>query len=252
MKDTKRVVIYTDGAVSGNPGPGGWAAILQNRGRRQELSGGFRHTTNNRMELFAVIAALESLAGPEKLVVYSDSRYLVESVNQNRLELWRARGWKHTQNKPVPNADLWQRLMGLLKVHEVQFMWVEGHSGIIGNERVDRLAQQALSYPGLPPDEGYESVELKVQEELLDKEPIGHKLTGRKSEVKITKAGQACRKCNTPVTRRVPARQLKQGQKYYYLYYYACPKCETVYFVDEARVYLDGSRQGENSGTRTW
>jgi len=144
--DPPQVILYTDGACSGNPGPGGWGAILQYEGREKELSGGNKRTTNNRMELTAVIKGLEALKQPCRVDVHSDSRYIVDAINKGWLESWMAQGWrrgkgaKKGRGAPVLNVDLWQRLVELLQAHHVEFHWVPGHMGHPENERADRLA----------------------------------------------------------------------------------------------------------------
>lgn len=140
------VILYTDGACAGNPGPGGWGAILQYGGREKELSGGGEGTTNNRMELTAVIKGLEALKQPCRVEVHSDSRYIVDAINKGWLDSWIAQDWrrgkgaKKGRGQPVLNVDLWQRLVELLKVHKVEFHWVPGHVGHPENERADYLA----------------------------------------------------------------------------------------------------------------
>lgn len=136
----KQVTIYTDGACRGNPGPGGWGAILVYGGVRRELSGGERETTNNRMELSAAIAALSALKEPCAVELYSDSKYLVDAVTLGWLEGWRSRGYKKKDGKPALNPDLWETLYGLLLTHSVTFHWVKGHAGHPENERCDALA----------------------------------------------------------------------------------------------------------------
>ncbi|MBO5754520.1 MAG: ribonuclease HI [Clostridia bacterium] len=136
----KKVEIYTDGACRGNPGPGGWGAILVYGEARRELSGGERETTNNRMELSAAIAALSALKEPCFVDLYSDSKYLVDAVTPGWLESWRARGYRRGKNEAVLNPDLWETLYGLLSTHEVTFHWVKGHAGHPENERCDALA----------------------------------------------------------------------------------------------------------------
>lgn len=136
----KEVEIYTDGACRGNPGPGGWGAILVYNGVEKELSGGEAHTTNNRMELSGVIAALAALREPCRVSITSDSRYVVEAVNKGWVTTWRAQGWRKADRSPAQNVDLWEQLLGLLKKHEVTFHWVRGHAGHPYNERCDRLA----------------------------------------------------------------------------------------------------------------
>jgi len=135
------VSIYTDGASAGNPGPGGYAALIVQGDQSYEIYGGFRLTTNNRMELFAAIAGLEALKESCAVRLYSDSQYLVDSLNQGWVEEWQAKGWHKSKKEPVPNQDLWKRLLALLDKHQVVFQWVEGHAGNPFNERANYLAQ---------------------------------------------------------------------------------------------------------------
>ena len=136
----KHVNIYTDGACRGNPGRGGWGAILVYEGREKELSGGERLTTNNRMELMAAIAGMEALKEPCEIVLTSDSKYLTDAINQGWLESWKKRGWKKADKSAVLNVELWQRIDELLQIHKVTFVWVHGHTGHPYNERCDVLA----------------------------------------------------------------------------------------------------------------
>lgn len=135
----KQVTIYTDGACSGNPGPGGWGAILKYGDKEKELSGGAPETTNNRMELMSVIAALEALKEPCRVELYSDSQYVVNAVNEGWLTAWQKRGWKRKDGE-VKNIDLWITLVPLLETHEVSFNWVKGHAENEFNNRCDALA----------------------------------------------------------------------------------------------------------------
>jgi ribonuclease HI len=151
----KRVVVFTDGACSGNPGPGGYGAILAYGDHRREVSGGFRRTTNNRMELTAAIKALETLKVPCAVTLFSDSQYVVNSLAKGWAKSWRAKGWRKS-GKTVPNWDLWDRLLDLSERHDVEARWVEGHAGHAENERCDGLAVLAAAGPDLPIDEGYE------------------------------------------------------------------------------------------------
>jgi ribonuclease HI len=137
------VEIYTDGACRGNPGPGGWAAFLSVDGREKEISGAEELTTNNRMELTAVIRALESLRRPVSARVFTDSQYVRRGITE-WVKSWRARGWLTADRKPVKNQDLWQRLEELAAAHRIEWHWVPAHVGVPGNERVDRLANQAI------------------------------------------------------------------------------------------------------------
>ena len=137
------VEIYTDGACRGNPGPGGWAALLSVAGREKEIAGAEALTTNNRMELTAVIRALESLRRPVSARIFTDSQYVRRGITE-WVTAWKARGWLTADRKPVKNQDLWQRLEELAAAHRIEWRWVPGHAGVPGNERVDRLANQAI------------------------------------------------------------------------------------------------------------
>lgn len=137
------VEIFTDGACSGNPGPGGWGAILRAGGREKEISGGEHDTTNNRMELIAAIRALEALKKSSKVVLHTDSRYLLDGVTK-WLKRWKANGWKTADKKPVKNEDLWRALESAAAPHEVDWRWVRGHNDHAENERADRLARAAI------------------------------------------------------------------------------------------------------------
>lgn len=137
------VEIYTDGACRGNPGPGGWAATLEYNGRLRELSGAEAQTTNNRMELVAVIRALEALSRPVHARVHTDSQYVRKGITE-WMRAWKARDWRTADRQPVKNRDLWERLDALAAGHEIEWHWVRGHSGVPGNERVDRLANAAI------------------------------------------------------------------------------------------------------------
>ena len=139
----KTVTIYTDGACSGNPGPGGWGAILEYRGVEKELSGAEPETTNNRMELTAVIRALECLKEPCAVELYSDSKYVIDALTLGWARSWQARGWVKPDKKPALNPDLWQRLLELAERHQLRCHWVKGHADNPKNERCDRLAVAA-------------------------------------------------------------------------------------------------------------
>jgi len=150
-----KVVIFTDGASTGNPGPGGYGIVMIAGDAHKELSGGFRCTTNNRMELMGVITALQALKQRSRVVVYSDSRYVVESVEKGWARRWRSRGWMRNAEERAENPDLWARLLDLLDQHSVEFRWVRGHASQPENERCDRLAVQAARQKNLPEDEGF-------------------------------------------------------------------------------------------------
>ncbi|MBR1797085.1 MAG: ribonuclease HI [Clostridiales bacterium] len=140
MAALTKVTIYTDGACSGNPGPGGWGAILSAAGKSREISGGEAHTTNNRMEMMAVIKSLELLTRPCEVEVYSDSAYVVNAFNQGWIEGWQKKGWKNSAKNEVANKDLWIKLIELCKLHTVRFIKVKGHADNEFNNRCDELA----------------------------------------------------------------------------------------------------------------
>jgi ribonuclease HI len=151
-----KINIYTDGSALGNPGPGGFGAIMTtDKGHYKELSQGFRFTTNNRMELLSVIVALETLKHPCKdVTVYSDSKYVVDAVEKKWVNNWERKNFANRKN-----PDLWKRFLRASAPHQVKFEWVKGHAGHVQNERCDQLAVNAAKQPNLPPDEGYETVD---------------------------------------------------------------------------------------------
>jgi ribonuclease HI len=142
----KSVRIYTDGACSGNPGPGGWGVLLQYGDSEKELCGGERQTTNNRMELMAAITALETLKEPCRITLYTDSKYVMDGITQ-WMKGWKAKGWKTAAKKPVKNQDLWIRLDEAITRHHIEWQWVKGHAGNAGNERADALARAGMPQP---------------------------------------------------------------------------------------------------------
>jgi ribonuclease HI len=155
MKGPKKVTIYTDGACLGNPGPGGYGVVLLYNGHRKEISGGFRLTTNNRMEMMAVIVGLRALKERCSVTVYSDSEYVVNSISKGWAARWRANGWKRNKKDKAINADLWEQLLDLIDNHDVKMVWVRGHSGVKENERCDELSVAAAEQKDLSVDEGY-------------------------------------------------------------------------------------------------
>ncbi len=150
------ITIYTDGGSSGNPGPGGYGVIIINNGERKEFTGGFRLTTNNRMELMGVIVALRKLEKRDKpITLYTDSSYVVNGITKGWAEKWRKNNWIKSDKQPAINPDLWEELLDLIKPLKIKFMWVKGHAGNIYNERCDELAVSSAKKPGLPEDKGY-------------------------------------------------------------------------------------------------
>jgi ribonuclease HI len=152
----KQVLIYTDGGCTPNPGPGGYGVVLIYGSSRKELSGGYRRTTNNRMELTAAIRGLEALREPCQVQLFSDSQYVVNGIGKGWARKWQANGWRLSDKRPAENRDLWERLLALCETHRVQFEWVRGHNGNVENECCDRLAGGAARREGLPADAGYE------------------------------------------------------------------------------------------------
>ena len=145
----KHIQIFTDGACSGNPGPGGWGALLRYKAHEKELSGGEAETTNNRMELMALIAALEQLKEPCEIDLCSDSQYVINGLQKGWAKGWRARGWKKADKSPALNSDLWARLLDLSEAHTIHYNWIKGHAGHPENERCDRLAvEQSKRFGG--------------------------------------------------------------------------------------------------------
>jgi len=141
----KEVVIYTDGACSGNPGPGGYGAVIIFNRYKKEISGGEKQTTNNRMEMMGAIAALEALKEPCKVKLYSDSRYVVDAIDKGWVIKWQANGWRRNKKDPALNVDLWLRMLAALDKHDAKFLWLKGHSGHPENERCDSLARAAIA-----------------------------------------------------------------------------------------------------------
>ncbi len=150
------IVIHTDGGALNNPGPGGYGAVIDDGAARKEISGGYRRTTNNRMELTACIKALETIEKPSNIILFSDSKYVVDAVTKRWAEKWRRNNWMRNNKDEALNPDLWERLLDLLDRHHVAFRWVRGHSGNPENERCDQLVRMESAKSGLPPDEAYE------------------------------------------------------------------------------------------------
>ncbi|PIE67245.1 MAG: ribonuclease HI [Deltaproteobacteria bacterium] len=151
-----RLVIYTDGSSLGNPGPGGYGTVIAFAEGDRELSGGYRRTTNNRMELLACIIGLEQLETDAAVTLYSDSRYVVDGIVKGWARRWKNNSWKKSNGEKAMNTDLWKRLLALCDRHDVNFIWIKGHAGNPGNERCDRLANHAAGQPDLPADKGFE------------------------------------------------------------------------------------------------
>jgi ribonuclease HI len=168
LPDTKdRIIIYSDGGSINNPGPGGYGVVIIDGGKRSELSGGFRMTTNNRMELTGAIEGLKLFDKPSRILVRTDSQYVVRGIMEGWAIKWRKNGWMRTRNEPAENYDLWKTLIELTEKHNVIFEWLKGHAGHDENERCDELARAASAKKGLPPDINYEEKRTTVQHGLI-------------------------------------------------------------------------------------
>ncbi len=161
------IEVFTDGACRGNPGPGGWGALIRVDGEESCLSGSAAATTNNRMELMAAISALELLSEPCEAMLHSDSKYVVDALNKNWLTNWKKKGWKKSDKKPVLNKDLWQRLDAAQAKHKMVWKWVKGHAGNELNERCDELVHEAIDAGNLVTDQGYLDSQAPASDTLL-------------------------------------------------------------------------------------
>jgi len=188
--------------------------------KRLETSGGFRLTTNNRVEIYAAIKGLELLKQPCKVTLYSDSQYLVNAMMAGWAATWKKKsGWRTNKERAV-NMDLWERMLTLCETHQVEFLWIKGHAGNLENERCDQLSCAALRQSCLPADEGYEK-----RPESEGERP------------KLTQEGQPCWKCSTLVIKQKSRKRPKRD--YYFEYYLYCPKCHATYMVEEARRFVE-------------
>ncbi|OQW95440.1 MAG: ribonuclease HI, partial [Verrucomicrobia bacterium A1] len=181
------IVAYTDGACRGNPGPGGYGVVLIGGAIRKELSGGYRLTTNNRMELLAAIKALQVMTQRCAVTLYTDSEYVARGISEGWALRWREKGWRISANKPAKNPDLWAELLDQAAKHAVSVRWVRGHGDVPENNRADQLAVATAAAPDLPPDEGYERQQSEPPEPTI-------------------REGHPCFKCKTPVLKRTPQR----------------------------------------------
>lgn len=230
-KTFNHVVIYADGAAEPNPGPGGYGVVLRYGRHRKELSGGFERTTNNRMELMGAIVGLEALTAKCSVTLYTDSKYVVNSVNEGSVFKWRENDWYRTRKKGAKNVDLWQRFLEVYERHEITLVWVKGHAGIADNECCDRLAFASAKSVNRQVDTGYI--------ESQDSGSQNSKSGKRYSRIKHKQEGEACRKCQTPLLKRSPRKKPKPRQTYYYEWYLYCPNCRSMYMVEEAKRFIE-------------
>lgn len=225
-KEIPEIELFTDGGAEPNPGKGGYGVILSYKGRQKEFFEGYELTTNNRMELMAVIVGLEKIKTKAKVTVYSDSKYVVDGIEKGWAENWERNNWIRKKGNLVLNKDLWERLLDVIDEHEVSFNWVKGHAGHIENERCDALATKGINSEKKITDEGY----LEYLEHI-----------DWYQEQKIEKVGDLCRKCNTAVIKKTPnKRKIKPGQNFYYEFYLYCPNCKAMYMVEDAKREVSG------------
>ena len=218
-REIPKIELYSDGGAEPNPGKGGFGVILSYKGRRKEFFRGYELTTNNRMELMGVIYGLEQLKTKSKVQVYTDSRYVINGIELGWARKWKENNWFRNKKEKAINPDLWEELLELISYHNVSFIWVKGHSGHSENERCDYLASLAIKSIELHTDIGYETT-----------------INENGSSAKIEEIGDKCRKCNTDVVKKVPKkRKIKPGQSFYFEYYLVCPKCKTMYMVEDAK-----------------
>ena len=226
-KEIPEIELFTDGGAEPNPGKGGFGVILSYKGRQKEFFEGYELTTNNRMELMAVIFGLEKIKTKAKVTVYSDSKYVVDGIEKGWAENWERNNWVRRKGNLVLNKDLWERLLDVIDKHLVTFNWVKGHAGHIENERCDALANKGINSENKIKDEGY----LEYLEHI-----------DWYQEQKIEKAGDLCRKCNTAVIKKnTKNNKLKPNQNYFFEYYLFCPNCKVMYMVEGAKRYLPGN-----------
>jgi ribonuclease HI len=236
--------LYSDGGAEPNPGKGGFGVIISYKGSKKEFSQGFRLTTNNRMELMGVIHGLERLKTKSIVNVYSDSRYVVDGITKGWAAKWRSNKWYRTKTEKAINWELWERLLILISTHqEVKFNWVKGHFGHPENERCDELANLALNGDNLYTDLAYEEslfTETGFEFNAEITSPITEsKFKNEKAKIKVNSEGDPCRKCGSAVLFKPSKKKnLKPGQTYYFEYYFLCPKCKTVYLVEEAKRFI--------------
>ncbi len=253
------VIIYTDGAAEPNPGPGGYGVVLLSGKHRKELSGGFRRTTNNRMELMGVIVGLEALTKRCRVTLFSDSKYVVDSVERGSVHRWKKNNWFRTKTDKAKNADLWSRFLDVFEKHEIKFKWVKGHAGVPENERCDELAVAAAQSGELSPDVGYISeiagaaALLSMNEGCEEPQPDGLNSQGPNlphpgkdripssapplgAGIAHKEAGEPCRKCGVALVKKpTKPKARKAGQNYFYEWYLSCPGCSTMYLVEDAK-----------------
>lgn len=237
-----QVELFSDGWANPNPGPGGYGIILSCQWVKKEFLQGFTCTTNNRMELLWVITWLSKLTKKSYVHVYTDSQYTINGIQKWWAQKWKDNNWLRTKTQKAINYDLWEQLLTLVNQHEVEFTWVKWHNGHIENERCDELATQAMQKDHLLIDEFYMSEYFKEEEKLQqtkiseNTEKIIKVLWKWDPSLKVEKENDPCKKCLTPVIKKIPKHTKKTLlKKFYYKYYFTCPNCKTNYMTNEAK-----------------
>ena len=243
-EEIPEIDLYSDGGAEPNPGKGGFGVIMSYKGAKKEFSQGFRLTTNNRMELMGIIHGLERLKTKSIVNVYSDSRYVIDGITKGWAKKWKSNNWYRTKTEKAINFDLWERLLALISgQQDVRFNWIRGHVGHPENERCDELANVALNGEHLIDDTGYEENLFNVTgyelNTTISNPTEKSAFPPKKINVKIKNEGDPCRKCGTSVIIKPSKKKdLKPDQTFYFEYYFLCPRCKTVYFVDEAKRFV--------------
>lgn len=237
-----KVELYSDGWANPNPGPGGYGIILRCQWVQKEFMQGYTLTTNNRMELTGVITGLSKLTKKSKVDIYTDSQYTINWIQKGWAKKWKENNWMRTKSEKAVNSDLWEKLLNVVEKHEVTFHWVKGHNWHEQNERCDELATLAMGQANLIEDSGFDPSK-KDLEKLNNQTKIPEntekiiKVLGKwDPSLKVEKDWDPCKKCLTPVEKRVPKHNKKTLQKkFYYKYYFTCPNCKTNYMTNEAK-----------------
>jgi ribonuclease HI len=236
-----KVEIYSDGWARPNPGPWGYGVILRFKWQEKELSGFENSTTNNRMELTWVIVWLLELKEKCNVEVFTDSSYVVNWIELGRAKKWRKNNWMRTKSEKAINYDLWEKLLKQVEKHDVKLNWVRWHSGHEENERCDSLATEEIlkNSPNLVFSKGKEVAKNKLNKQELLKKVLNTWIDNGQKKVKIEKQWDKCRKCWTPVEKKLPKKKNTKNKSYYYEYYLSCSNCLTNYFVDDAKVMIN-------------
>jgi len=226
MNTIPEVHIFSDWGANPNPGPGAYGVIMEYRWVKKEFSGGYKKTTNNRMELTGVITGLSKLKTRSKVTIFTDSQYTINGIEKWWAVKWRANNWKKADKKTATNHDLWWKLLDLTQKHDVSFYWIKGHNGHIENERCDELATLAMKKKNLWVDtwfiENPEKLKLSIEQVVID--------------IDAEKTWTQCKKCDNDLIVKYPKHSKKTLEKeYYYEYYHPCPACKTNYMLEEAK-----------------